>query len=87
MMKIKFGNRITAFYGEISLELYLIHNLVIYILSKLNISKIIFLILVLAISTIIAYILHFAYSKIINIYEIKSKTKISIESGKIQINK
>lgn len=65
-MKFKFGNKMLTWYGKISLELYLIHGLIINIVSKfMIINKAYFLILVFLISTIAATILNKLYSKLI----------------------
>lgn len=59
LMKLKFDNHILNFYGDISLELYLIHNLVIIILGRFGINNnFIFTILVFILSTILAILLN-----------------------------
>ena len=66
MQKIKFGNKVMSFLGEISLELYLIHNLFILYLPIKN--RLFFIIAVYAAGIVLATILHAIDKKIIGLF-------------------
>ena len=69
--KIKIGNSVLAFFGDISLEIYLIHNVVLMTLSRyMSISNIlIFVIAAFVITISAAYLLHLIDVKLIEFFK------------------
>ena len=66
-MKVKIGNRILGFFGEISLEIYLIQGLFIYLLPVQN--EFVWCAAVAALSTCSAFLLHLVFNAVLKKYK------------------